>query len=224
MATITNYTTLISNIQAAVEDDSQEVLDYIPTAIALSEERLFKELELPELEIKTTGTLNQGSNTVSKPSGYKFGNYFYITSTSGKVQLIRKREDFIYDYWPDAAEEAEPKYYADATETTLVIAPTPDDDYAYEIKYSKKPSPLSVSNLTNYYTEKCVDSLFYSCLSEIAKFMKAWSQVQVWEERYSASRDTWNLNSARTRRDDGVVPNMPDSGPNSLKHTVQSKS
>ena len=66
MAAITNYSTLVQNIQDATETDGAEFIAYIPTAIALAEEKLFRELDLPELETVATGSLSSGTNTVSR--------------------------------------------------------------------------------------------------------------------------------------------------------------
>jgi hypothetical protein len=66
--------------------------------------------------------------------------------------------------------------------------------------------------------------LFNAVLAEMARFMKAWSQVANWETKYGALRDDWNVQMARKRRDDTETPNSPNAGPNTLKHTIQTTS
>jgi hypothetical protein len=224
MSSITSYTTLVEALQAAAEDDGAEFEAFLPTAIDLAEELLFKELELPDLEDKVTGTLTQDSNTLLKPTGYKFGNYLKIVVDGENVLLQKRRDDYIQDYWPDPTVTGVPKYYADSSSTEFILAPTPDSGYVYELKATIPPVKLSTSNQTNYFITECQDILFAACMLEMAKFMKAWSQIQVWQGAYSTARDSWNMNSGRTRRDDGSIPNTPDSGPNTLKHTAQSTS
>jgi hypothetical protein len=92
------------------------------------------------------------------------------------------------------------------------------------MKYLEQPTKLSVSNTTNYFTDNCQDILYAACLSEMAKFMKAWSQVQVHEQTYAMARDNWNINMKRHRRDGGHTPQNPNSGPNTLTHTIKSGS
>jgi len=224
MATITSYNTLVQAIKDAAEDDGTEFDAYIPTAIDLAEELLFRELELPDLETKYTGNLTQDNNTLAKPTGYKFGNYFKIVVSGSNVILKKRRDDYIQDYWPDPTVSGVPKYYADSSVSNFIIAPTPDDSYEYELKVTVPPTKLSVSNQTNYFVNECQDLLFYACMIEMSRFMKAWSEIEKWASVYAPSRDDWNLNAARTRRDDGSVPSAPSSGPNSLKHTIQSNS
>ena len=220
MASITNYATLLQAVVDNVEDDSTEFAAFIPTAVDLCEERLFKELELQDLETKATGTLTINDNSLAKPTGYKYANYFKITSSGLDVILDKKREDYLLDYWPNPVLADVPKYYADATATTFRLAPTPSAAFTYSIKYTKQPTKLSVTNTTNYYLEQCKDCLFYGIMVEMATFMKAWSQVTVWQGLYTAARDTWNTNSIRIKRDDGMNLNSPVK-PNDLSSAVK---
>ena len=220
MASITSYSTLLQAIVDVAEDDSVEFSAYIPTGMDLAEERLFKELELPEVPTKVTGSLTQDNRMLTKPASYKYPHYFRIT-VSGAGRLLEKRtDDFIQDYWPTPTVTGVPKYYADSSSTEFIIAPTPDSGYSYELKATFPPTKLSVSNPTNYFVNECQDVLFAACMVEMAKFMKAWSQVTVWKAYYEAARDSWNINSKRLKRDDGQTPNSPQ-GPNTLAQAVK---
>ena len=220
MASITTYATLLQAVIDNTEDDSVEFAAYLPTALDLAEERLFKELELQDLETKATGALVTNTATLVKPLGYKYANYFKITSASLDIILEKKREDYLIDYWPNSTVTGVPKYYADLSATLFRLAPTPSSTLTYEIKYTKQPDKLSVANTTNYYTEQCKDVLFGACMLEMCLFMKAWSQIPVWKTYYEAARDAWNVNSARLKRDDGQTPLSPQ-GPNDLQHAVK---
>ncbi len=220
MASITTYSTLVQALIDEAEDDGTEFAAFIPTAIDLTEEKLFKELELPELEEKETGTLTGAIATLSKPTNYKFADYFMITDGSGNnIVLKKKLESFLRDYWSSGTDI--PKYYSDETSTTFRLAPTPSSNFAYEIKYTKEPTKLSTGNETNYYTDNCQDALFHGSMLEMAKFMKAWDQIPVWEQSFNQVRDTWNIQMMRYRRDGGMkTQSINNTGPNSLKHTV----
>lgn len=223
MATITSYDTLLQAVQDAAEDDSAEFVAFIPDAIDLAEERLFRELDLMDLELKATGATVNNVYLIPKPAGYQFANYFSIVS-GGRTKILKKRrDDFIQDYWPDLTVTGEPKYYSDSSATNFIVVPTPSTNYAYTIKYSAKPTKLSVSNETNYYTDNCQDMLYYATMVEMSKFMKAWQEIAVWDGVFTSSVQDWNLNALRKRRDDGETPQNPDSGPNTLIHTAKSK-
>jgi hypothetical protein len=73
----TNFDGLVSAVRALAEDDSQEFLDYIPTAIYMAEERLMKELDTEGLLAQTTVTAVSGSALLSKPEGYRITHDIY---------------------------------------------------------------------------------------------------------------------------------------------------
>ena len=228
---INNYTTLVQAIIDTAEDDGSEFLSYIDTAIDLAEELLFKEIDLPDLETKVTGTMIPGVVTINKPTGYRFANYIKIMVPEvinplniNNVFLKRRRDDYVQDYWPNSLLTEQPKYYADSALTTFTIAPTPDAAYTYEIKFTAQPAKLTSINLTNYYTDRCADLLFAATMLQQVRFMKAWSQVQVWQASYDALKGGWNLEMSRTRRDDGQIPHNPTGGPNTLRHSTTSNS
>lgn len=223
MATIATYSDLRQQIQAVIEDDGVETIAYIPLAIDLAEERLFKELELPDLEQKTTGSLTTNNNLIAKPSRFKYMSHFTITA-GGQVYLLEQRtEDYLLDYWPNSVLVDQPVYYCNASATEFKLAPTPGQNYFYEMKFHQIPEKLSVLNTTNYFLENCLDSLYFAALVEMAKFLKAWSQVQIWDADFQKARDSWNLNRSRQLRDNGATPNNPESGINSLKSAVNSQ-
>ncbi len=220
---IVSYDTLLAAVQNTAEDDGLEFANYLPVAVDISEEFLFRDLELPDLETKLPGVLTASSPTLPKPAGYKFANYLKIIVNGKNIFLKKRRDDYIQDFWPDPTQTDVPKYYSDSSATTLTLAPTPIQAWNYELKFSAKPDKLSLTNQTNYYTTNCEDLLYYAVMVEMAKFMKAWPQVQIWSQIYGAARDAWNVEAMRKRRDDGQVPDNMD-GPDTLKHTLKTNS
>lgn len=219
--TITNYSTLVQAIRDEAEDDGAEFLSFIPTAIDLAEERLYKEFDLEDLEQKATGSFSTGVNTVTKPAGYKFPIYFYVKVSSSFNQLKKKTTTFIRDYWPDAVVTDVPKYYVDDSATTIMVAPTPAGTYEYELKYSAQPTKLSAASETNYFTANLKDALFNACMSEMSRFMKSWNEMQQFEAMYAEARDSWNLQAKRKRMDsNSETSGKGNSAPNTLPHAV----
>lgn len=225
MTIFTSYTELISAVQQITEDDGTEFIAYIPTAINLAEERLFRELDLPELEKKVTGTCTPGVATLTKPGDYELGEYLKITPSVGTTKMLKKRlESFCLDYWQDLSATGTPKYYSDQSKTAFTIVPTPSSNFAYELKYSAKPTYLSSTNASNYYIENCKDALFSATMLEIVLFSKSWSQAELWNTKFSNHRDTWNIEQGRYRADGNESFNTPkQSGPNTLRNTIDSR-
>lgn len=223
MAVITSYNTLIQAIKDEAEDDGVEFSSFIPVAIDIAEDKLFRELDLPELLENAAGNLTVNSSSLTKPTGYEFAEHFIVTVSGVKKVLKKKQDSFCQEYWPNETVYDVPKYYSDNTITTFRIVPTPSTNYVYEIKYTRKPTKLSTSNATNYYVDNCQDILFAASMIEMSKFMKAWTQIPVWQETYNTLQEAWNVQQMRYRRDGSDVPGSGDTGPNSLKHTIQSQ-
>lgn len=223
MAVISDYNTLIQAIKDVVEDDGIELSNYIPTAIALAEERLMQEMDFPELETSKTGSLTMGNRVIVKPATNDTGiSAFFIINASGQRVLLRKRTvDYLYDYWPNSSLTGEPKYYGNLNETSLVMSPTPNASYAYEIRYNTIPTKLSSVNTTNYFTNKeCKQALYAAAMVYVCIFMKSPSEKEMWETMYQQAASDWNYLAQRQRRDASDVPNNPNGSLNTIKHTV----
>jgi hypothetical protein len=220
MTLITDYNTLIAAVQEVSENDGAEFLAYIPTAIALSEDLLYKELDLEDLDVKVTGTLTAANPMISKPSAFKAAKYMKITVNSNDILLKKRQEDFIIDYWPNSSQVDVPKYYTDASATQIRVAPTPDASYAYEIKHCAKPTKLSSTNPTNYFVTSCTDVLFCATMLQMCIFTKSTEQINIWTQMYTVARDTWNRSNKRTRRDNGSVPLNITNAPNNATQSA----
>lgn len=220
MVAITNYDSLVQAIKDEAENDGLEFANFIPIAIDLAEERLFREIDLPELETKATGSLTNQVPTVTKPQGYEFAEHFVVSQGTSRQVLKKKKDSYIIDYWPNTLETGFPKYYGDSNQSTFVLAPTPGIGYTYEIRYTQKPIKLGVTNQTNYFVTHCKDALFFASMMEMAKFMKAWNQVQVFEQDYAKARESLLVEALRYRKDGEQHVRNPDNTTNSLANTI----
>jgi len=226
MASVTTYDTLVQNLKDVTEDDGAEFAAYLPTVVSLAETRLIRELDFPELETTQNGSLIALDYALPKVSEVEYVTFFYVTLTDGKRKLLKRRtDDYLIDYWPDPTLTGEPEYYSEeGTLNQFLIAPTPDISYSYTLRYMKAPTKLSPTVQTNYFISNLPDALFNACMVEAVKFLKAFSQVTIWEQAYQNSRQSWNAKAARQRRDDGNTPMNLEGGQNTITHTLQSGS
>lgn len=206
-----NYTNIIAAVQELAEDDDTEFVAYIPTAIFLAEERLFKDLNLRRKKELASVSLAAESNTVTKPTGYRYGYSVVAEDASGNKILLKKcTEDFLDDFWPNEADLGTPKYYTDDDEDNFRVAPTPETAYTIKITYNKKPTALSTSNLTNYYTEYYPDALFYAVMSAMAEYMKDYSVRQVWEDKVQLALQGGLIEAKVYDKEDGSPKTNPE--------------
>lgn len=225
MALISDYNTLVQALIDTTEDDGGEFLSYIPTAVALAEDRLIRDLDWPELDSDTTGFITTTSSGPLLPTDWEYIKFVQIKVGQQRKLLRRKSDDFLIDYWPDETQREEPKYYSLNADTgTLKLAPNPDQTYEYLIRSVNKPPRLSTTNQTNIFITKAPEVLFYACMCECARFLKMWQQEQIWEQTYQQRALSWSKQTQRQRRDDGDTPSNPEGGQNTAFHTEVSRS
>lgn len=218
-----NYDGLVSAVKALAEDDSVEFASYIPTAIYLAEENLGKKVDTEGVYQIATVTASAGNNILAKPSGHKFNKEFsFVNIHSSFVQPEMRTKDFVKDYWPTAMVSTsdypfgEPKYYANEDNSNWVIAPTPDSNYVFTVKYGAQIEHLSALNQENYFTSNTADALFYGTMVGISEFMKDYEITPIWTKRYIDAVTAVNNEGRRQRTDDGNFPSNPKSGLNTL--------
>ena len=85
---------------------------------------------------------------------------------------------------PETGSSAKPRYYANWDMGTIVVAPTPNAVYKFEIGITKKPTGLSSSNTKTWVSVNAPNVLLYACLCEAFKFLKAPQDQQVYETSY----------------------------------------
>lgn len=216
---MTTYNALVSALQESLEDDSQETLNFIPTAIQNAEYRLLRETDYIGIEIESTVTATQGIRIVNKPSGYRLGKQVRFITSSGEIQALYKQtKSFCEMYWLYAnASVAQPKYYSDWSNTEFLLSPTPDADYLINVGHVVKPVGVSTSNQTNEFTEWMPDALFHASMSEMANFTRNSELKTFHEQSYINSMIGVNNESRRARRDEGMQPLNRNIQVNTLK-------
>jgi len=199
---ISNYTTLVSAVVNTQEDDSTEFRAFIPTAIGLAEDRMTREMDSQVLLVTTTVSATNGNRFVDKPSGYRVGHEVLFKKANGDRKVLRKRtRSYCEYYWPYEASGGTPVYYADANVSAFLLAPTPDGNSQLVVTHEAQPTKITAAVSTNVFTNFYPDALYFATMSEVAKFSKQWSQVQLWDTRYMEAIQAVNNEGRRSRRD-----------------------
>ena len=154
-----NYETLYNSIQAYAENTEQLFVANIPVFVQEAEQRVYNSVQIPALRKNVTGTLSSGNQYISLPDDW-LANYSLavIDSNNNYVYLLNKDVNFLREAYPSVVYTAPtyqgtpqgvPKYYAlfgsqlsNVNEMTLMVAPTPDDDYTVEMHYYYYPPTI----------------------------------------------------------------------------------
>ena len=143
---------------------------------------------------------------------------FNSTDQTGDRSFMEKRDtSFITEYNGSGATGL-PKYYANWDESSIVVAPTPDQAYVVQLNYIVTPPNFTSSN-TTYLSEYQQGMLLDGVLTEAFAFLKGpMDMYNLYKSKYTEGIQNFALQQMGRRRraeyDDGVPRvNIPSPSP-----------
>jgi len=138
-----------------------------------------------------------------------------ITNSTGGAdnssrEFLEYRDvNFISEYNPTGA-LCLPKYYSYWDENTIVLAPTPDQNYNMQLNYILNPPGLSSTNTTTYLSTEFSNGLLYACLVEAYGFLKGPADmIQYYEGKYKEAVKGFSIEQMGRRRRDEYSDGTP---------------
>jgi hypothetical protein len=203
---MSDYNSLLTDIPAWMENNSAELAAVVPQIIVSAQNRMFRDLDVQQLETFVNGTLTAGVQTFSRPSDLIQPRYARITTASGQLALQFKQLEYLFELWPTGAlTTSQPIYYGVYDSTEYLVAPTPDLNYPYQFGYKQRLPYLSVANPSNVLTDLWYDALLAACLAEAARFVlddRQATLISIWENKYGFLVKGINDVDRRAERDD----------------------
>ena len=95
-----------------------------------------------------------------------------------------RKYEYLKNYWPNTNQISIPLYYADTDWDHWYLAPTPDDDYSFEVLYYERISPLSSTNQTNWLTQNAPNAMLFGTLLQAMPFLKN-DQRTIFQQKYT---------------------------------------
>lgn len=163
------------------------VFEQIPRLITLAERRITADLKLQGFIVAVTSTMQAGVAVYQKPDRWRETvsmNFGTGAQNNTRKPLFTRSYEYVRNYWQDDAQTDEPKFYADYDYKHWIVAPTPDQNYPYEVVYYELPALLSTENQTNWLTEYAPQLLLYGTLLEATPFLKNDERITVWQNFY----------------------------------------
>ena len=189
-----NYAQLTQAIQAYAENTEQLFVSNIPLFISEAELRIYNSVQIPVLRKNVTGTLTTSNPYLSCPNDFMAVYSLAAISTAGSYSyLIDKDVSFIREAYPSPTATGLPKYYAIfgtqltyPTELSLILTPTPDNNYGVELHYYYMPESITVAaSGTTWLSDNYDPVLFYGAMREAMIFMKGEADmVGYYEQKY----------------------------------------
>ena len=154
-----NYETLYNSIQAYAENTEALFVANIPVFVQEAEDRIYNSVNLPSLRKNVTGTLTSGNQYISLPDDWLANYSLAVIDSNNKYNyLLNKDVNYLREAYPTVVYTSPtyqgtpggvPAYYAlfgsqlsNVNEMTLMVAPTPDDNYTVEMHYFYYPPTI----------------------------------------------------------------------------------
>lgn len=199
-----NYSELSTLLQEYLQSTETSFVSNIPNFVRQAEERINREVIIPDLRKTATGTMTASNRYLSKPADYLYTAALTYTNASGEqFHLILKDEDYIREAYPNPSTTAAPKYYAHFDDEFWVLGPTPDQGYTATLRYYYDPESI-VTASTSWLGDNAESVLLYGSLVEAYTYLKGDPElVQQYNARYQeALEHLMNLGMLRSKRDD----------------------
>jgi hypothetical protein len=180
---VLTYDSLTSSVLQYLERQDAAVVNAIPTFITLAEFEIAQEIKtLGQLQL-VEATLLAGNPVLDKPARWRKTVSMNVTVNGKKQPIFLRKYEYLKNYWPDSTQTDVPKYYADTDWEHWYLAPTPDDDYSFEVLYYERISPLSSTNQTHWLTQNAPNAMLFGTLLQAMPFLKN-DQRQIFQQKY----------------------------------------
>jgi hypothetical protein len=189
-----NYSELVQAVKDYTENTETTFVNNIDMFIRQAEERINRDVQIPELRKNVTGNVSASNQYLARPSDFlSTFSLAVIDGSNNFTYLLEKEVNFIREAYPSASTEGLPKYYANfdgeksGSNGNFILGPTPDAAYNIELHYYYDP-PSIVTSTTSWLGDNAETTLLYGTLYEAYTFMKGEPDVlQNYLQRYQSA-------------------------------------
>lgn len=189
-ASVMTYDSLVENIQSYLNRTDTATIEKIPLFIMLAEQIIASQIKFLGNLTVNESAMTTGTNVIDKPVRWHKTVSMNITVAGVKQPVLLRKYEYLREYWPNDTLEGLPKFYADYDYTHWLVAPTPDDDYTFEVLYYERVQPLDSTNQTNWFTIYAPQALLYGALLQAMPFIKNDERVALWQQQYDLIMQT----------------------------------
>lgn len=185
IAAVMTYDSLVDDIQTYLERTDTATIQKIPTFIMLAEQVLATDLKFLGNMTVSQSTMVANQPVIDKPARWRKTVSMNVTVNGERRPVFLRKYEYLREYWPDPTQADVPLFYCDYDYTHWLVAPTPAQDYNFEVLYYERLQPLDSSNQTNWFTIYAPQALLYGSLLQAMPFLKNDDRVPMWQAQYA---------------------------------------
>lgn len=190
VAAVMTYDTLVENIQSYLERTDTATLDKIPLFIMLAEQVIASQIKFLGNLTVVEANMTASNPIINKPVRWHKTVSMNVTIDGVKQPVLLRKYEYLREYWPDQSQTDVPKFYCDYDYENWLVAPTPADNFDFEVLYYERVQPLDSSNQTNWFTQYAPQALLYGSLLQAMPFLKNDERTPIWQAQYQAIMQT----------------------------------
>ena len=181
---VMTYDSLTSTVLQYLERQDAAVVNAIPTFITLCEFEIAQNIKtLGQMEV-VDSTMNIGNPVIPKPARWRKTTSMTLSVSGQKQPILVRKLEYLNNYAQDVTATGIPLYYADYDYDHWLVAPTPNQAYAFEALCYTRLEPLSSSNQTNWLTQNAPNAMLFGTLKQTAPFLKNDARLAVWKSMF----------------------------------------
>jgi hypothetical protein len=176
------YDNLVNTIKQYLERSDASVVERIPTFITLAEFEIAQQIKtLGQIQV-VQANMNVGNPIIPKPARWRKTVSMTVNNGTQKSPVFLRKFEYLQSYNNEGSTGL-PIYYGDYDYDHWLVAPTPDDDYQFEVLYYERLAPLSSENQTNWITNNAPNAMLFGTLLQAVIYLKD-DQRQIFQQKY----------------------------------------
>jgi hypothetical protein len=181
---VMTYNSLTSTVLQYLERSDAAVVNAIPTFITLCEFEIAQNIKtLGQMEV-VNSNMNIGNPVIAKPARWRKTTSMTLSVSGQKQPMLVRKLEYLNNYAQDVTATGVPLYYADYDYDHWLVAPTPNQAYAFEALCYTRLEPLSSSNQTNWLTINAPNAMLFGTLKQTAPFLKNDARLALWKSMF----------------------------------------
>ena len=207
-----SYSDFLTQVRNYTEVDSNVLTDtIIGQFIRNTELKVAGSVDYDDIRKYSTSSFTTDKRYLVTPADFliiRSLQVFNSTDQTGDRSFMEKRDTSFITEYNGSGVTGLPKYYANWDESSIVVAPTPDQAYVVQLNYIITPPSFTSSN-TTYLSEYQQGMLLDGVLTEAFAFLKGpMDMYNLYKSKYTEGIQNFALQQMGRRRraefDDGV--------------------
>ena len=174
----------ITSADPTLPPSDEYFAEILPACIDYSEQRIYRDLDIQSTTTEATCSTTSGNPQLSMPSDpvvYVVEAVTILTRNgqpppiAAPTNLVPVDKGFLYSTYPQAywaTALGQPEYYYVQDQNLLLLGPSPDATYEFNVTYTYRPTPLSSTNTTTILTEMWPDLFLAASMVFMSGYQK----------------------------------------------------